>query len=368
MRGTRTMADEPAERTENYNLLQTNLSAYLMNEIGVDVQAHENSNRSSFTAADIALDPLAVLSQTFDSTLSTNILDGKVSGGYYAIVLLAFKDGPKGMPACKAVIPGLHDSIGNPFMAADESERAMMISHCPTFVFEDMATAASSPLVPGSVIKVVFDNPYNYWTSGAIEKVIRGKPKVLPEYAKNIEGVKELFDDATRWVNATFFADSNFTPRQKTYNGQTIENGKLSDALLTAVDTAYSKPGRVITAAAPDFNAMAQAFHQNFGVKFPLTEGYRSFESQVKIWNDPKKVNAAGKKLGAKPGTSNHGWGVAIDWGTKDTNGVRGYDSEYYKWMLNNQKYFVNPAWALKGGSKEEPWHWEWAKKAANGL
>ena len=310
MRGTRTMAETPIESTENYNLLQTNLSNYILNEIGVDVQDHESSSRSSFTAADIALDPLSVLSQAFDSALSTNIVEGKVSAGYYAIVLLAFTDGPEGAPACKAVVPGLHDSMGNPFRGTDENERAMMISHFPTFVYEDKMTASTSPIVPGSVIKVAFDNPYNYWTSGVIEKVIRGRPKVLPEYAENIEGVKELFDNAEAWASAFFFGDSNFTPRQKTYNGQTIENGKLSDALLTAVDTTYSKPGRVITAAAPDFNAMAQAFHQNFGVKFPLTEGYRTFETQVKIWNDPKKVNAAGKKLGAKPGTSNHGWGV----------------------------------------------------------
>ena len=362
------MAETPVESAENYDFLQTNLSKYILNEIGVDVQAHESSNRSSFTAADIALDPLSVLSQAFDSALSTNIVEGKVSAGYYAIVLLAFADGPSGAPACKAVIPGLHDSMGNPFSVTDENERAMMISHCPTFVFEDGLTAASSPLVPGSVIKVAFDNPYNYWTSGIIEKVIRGKPKVLPEYAESIGGVKELFDDATKWVGAFFLGDSNFTPRQKTYNGQIIENGKLPAALLTAVDTAYSKPGRVITAAAPDFNAMAQAFHQKFGVKFPLNGGYRFFETQVKIWNDPKKVNAAGKKLGAKPGTSNHGWGVAVDVTLRDKNGKNYYESDYYKWMLSSQKYFVNPAWAMKGGSKEEAWHWEWAKKAANGL
>ena len=202
------MAEEPPAPAENYNLLQTNLGAYIMNEIGVDVQAHESSNRSSFTAADLALDPLAVLSKTFDSTLSTNIVEGKVSAGYYAIVLLAFTDGPNGMPACKAVVPGLHDSIGNPFMATDESERAIMISHFPTFVFEDTVTALSSPLVPGSVIKVAFDNPYNYWTSGAIEKVIRGKPRSLPEYAKSIGGVQELFDNAAAWAGAFFLGET----------------------------------------------------------------------------------------------------------------------------------------------------------------
>ena len=34
------MAEEPPAPTENYNLLQTNLSSYILNEIGVDIQAH----------------------------------------------------------------------------------------------------------------------------------------------------------------------------------------------------------------------------------------------------------------------------------------------------------------------------------------
>lgn len=202
------MPEAPSGSAEDYNLLQIDLSSYLLNEIGVDVQTHENSNRSSFTAADLALDPLAVLSKTFDSSLSTNIVEGKVSSGYYAIVLLAFTDGPGGAPACKAVVPGVHDSIGNPFKIADENERAMMISHFPTFTFEDGPTANSSPLVPGSVIKVSFDNPYNYWTSGTIDKVIRGKPKVLPEYAKGIGGVQELFDNAAAWAGAFFLGET----------------------------------------------------------------------------------------------------------------------------------------------------------------
>jgi hypothetical protein len=273
------MADEPAERTENYNLLQTNLSAYLMNEIGVDVQAHENSNRSSFTAADIALDPLAVLSKTFDSTLSTNIVEGKVSSGYYAIVLLAFKDGPKGMPACKAVVPGLHDSIGNPFMATDESERAMMISHCPTFVFEDALTAASSPLVPGSVIKVSFDNPYNYWTSGAIEKVIRGKPKVLPEYAKNIGGVQDLFNDAAAWAGAFFLGETTVDDGTFVFNdnaGSTSSTTELAPAQYKSTGPANANEGII------EFVSEMAKHAQQKGLPVPvITSTYRSNSAQA---------------------------------------------------------------------------------------
>jgi len=283
----------PPEPAENYNLLQTNLSNYILNEIGVNVQAHESSNRSSFTAADIALDPLSILSQAFDSALSTNIVEGKVSAGYYAIVLLAFKDGPGGMPACKAVIPGLHDSVGNPFMATDESERAMMISHFPTFVFEDAPTAASSPLVPGSVIKVAFDNPYNYWTSGIIEKVIRGKPKVLPEYAKSIGGVQELFDDAIAWAGA-FFLGESAADGVFTYNdspGSTSSTAGLSPAQYKGTGAANAN------AAIIEFVSELAKHAQTKGLPVPVvTSTYRSNPDQASAManNWYKQGGAAG--------------------------------------------------------------------------
>ena len=191
---------KPIERVENYDLLQTDLKAYIRNEVGIDLLEHEDPNLPRFTEADLSLSPMAVMSSAFGRSLDTNILDGKVTGEYPAIVLLAFKAGQDGVQSCKAVVPGLHDNIGNPFNAPNEAERAEMISHFPTFSFSDPMAEASSPIVPGSVIMVSFDNPQNYWASGAIEKVIRGKPKVLPEYAANLEGIKALFDDASKWV------------------------------------------------------------------------------------------------------------------------------------------------------------------------
>lgn len=62
--------------------------------------------------------------------------------------------------------------------------------------------------------------------------------------------------------------------------------------------------------------------------------------------------------LAAEPGTSNHGWGTAIDIG----DSVGGYGTTEYNWMLENAPAFGwdNPDWARAGGSKSEPWHWEY--------
>jgi hypothetical protein len=61
--------------------------------------------------------------------------------------------------------------------------------------------------------------------------------------------------------------------------------------------------------------------------------------------------------LAARPGTSEHGWGVAVDLGC----GVEVATSAAHHWMLEHGDTYgwVNPAWARPGGSRPEPWHWE---------
>lgn len=145
---------------------------------------------------------------------------------------------------------------------------------------------------------------------------------------------------------------------------ETIENGKYSAELLGSVDTKYSTAGVILTDLVSDYNNLAKAFYEKFKTKLPLGQGYRPYEEQSQIYHNPAKVNAKGQKLGAVPGTSNHGWGVAFDWNTTDKNGVKGFNSETYKWMLANAPTynFENPSWAVEGGSKEEPWHFRSTK------
>lgn len=67
----------------------------------------------------------------------------------------------------------------------------------------------------------------------------------------------------------------------------------------------------------------------------------------------------------AKPGTSNHGWGRAID--VVDTTTRKSHvlscRDPQFQWLLEHGPAFgwVLPSWARCGSSKQEPWHWEWA-------
>ena len=77
---------------------------------------------------------------------------------------------------------------------------------------------------------------------------------------------------------------------------------------------------------------------------------YRSYGEQVSLY----QVKPG---LAAVPGTSNHGWGVAVDFAC----GADSFGSSAYAWLKANAPTYgwTHPAWAEPGGGRPEPWHWE---------
>jgi peptidoglycan hydrolase-like protein with peptidoglycan-binding domain len=158
--------------------------------------------------------------------------------------------------------------------------------------------------------------------------------------------------------------------------GQT--NGRLSSALLRPVPGG----GRLHHLAARAWEALV--IHAMAHGKLPLTYThggtYRDFASQerlfrsryeiggahggCKTWNGErwckKLVNGRVPATAATPGTSNHGWGLAIDtaYDSNPANGVHPDDAAYIKghagwaWLLANAERF-GFSWELQS----EPWH-----------
>ena len=127
-------------------------------------------------------------------------------------------------------------------------------------------------------------------------------------------------------------------------------NGSIpADALCPLWGTS----GQMLRAdAAAAFNEMSRAYAQVFGVPICVTDSYRSYAEQV-------AVRAAKPTLAAVPGSSNHGWGMAVDL----CDGIQQYGTPTHQWMQDHSMLygFFLPAWAQQGGSKPEPWHWEFA-------
>jgi hypothetical protein len=125
--------------------------------------------------------------------------------------------------------------------------------------------------------------------------------------------------------------------------------GGYSDGLIPGSELcAIVGGGRLRPDAAIAFNKMSQAYARTFGHAICVTEAYRSYAAQVAVFR--KRPSFA-----AVPGTSNHGWGLAVDLGC----GVQNYGSAQYRWMTAHAGAYgwVHPSWALH--NPFEPWHWE---------
>jgi LAS superfamily LD-carboxypeptidase LdcB len=125
-------------------------------------------------------------------------------------------------------------------------------------------------------------------------------------------------------------------------------DGQIPDHLLSELPWA---PGSVLRAdAAHQLALLNEAFAAHFGRDLAITDSYRSYADQV-------AVKRSRGRWAAQPGTSNHGYGVAVDLG----GGIASFGSAEYQWRRAHAGDFgwENPAWAQQGGSKPEPWHWE---------
>jgi LAS superfamily LD-carboxypeptidase LdcB len=122
----------------------------------------------------------------------------------------------------------------------------------------------------------------------------------------------------------------------------------------------------LVKEAAESFDALLDLFDAtDFPGKSPLNiaDAYRTYETQV-ILRD-RLGNFA-----ARPGTSNHGWGLAVDFsgmGTPYTSIKKGpqkasaYRTPVYQWFFQNSWKFgiYNPKGLRAGGAYDEYWHWE---------
>lgn len=127
-------------------------------------------------------------------------------------------------------------------------------------------------------------------------------------------------------------------------------NGKIPEDELCALPNGYLK---LHPAAANAFWLMDEKFKKDFGHRLCVSDGYRSYEAQV----DAKRRKP---NITAKPGTSNHGWGLAID----ACEGADEFGTAEYKWLKKNAPKFgwTHPDWAEPSGNRPEPWHWEFTK------
>jgi predicted chitinase/D-alanyl-D-alanine dipeptidase len=121
-------------------------------------------------------------------------------------------------------------------------------------------------------------------------------------------------------------------------------NGQLDKSELEPIKGAGSSnsKGHVLNdVAAKAYSEMVAAAEAD-GISWEITDSYRDYEAQVDVAARKGLYNQGG--LAAVPGTSNHGWGSAVDLKLND---------EALAWMRENADKFGFT------NIPREPWHWE---------
>jgi hypothetical protein len=152
-------------------------------------------------------------------------------------------------------------------------------------------------------------------------------------------------------ASATAFAaalDTAVTEQRATSSARNAEgvpadlarygNGRIpADALATVGGTGH----RLWAPAAQGFDDLLAAAQRD-GVRIGITDSYRSYDAQVDVAARKGLYSQGG--LAAAPGTSPHGWGLAVD---------LDLDDRAQAWMRANAGTF-----GFAEDTPREPWHW----------
>jgi len=122
-------------------------------------------------------------------------------------------------------------------------------------------------------------------------------------------------------------------------------NGRIPPSLLESIGQGDHRLARD---AAVAFKAMAADARRD-GVMLTVSDSYRSLDEQAAMVDSQGHYGEGG--LAAEPGTSAHGWGLAVD---LDLN------SRATTWMRANAGRY-----GFAEDVPREPWHWTYRAKAS---
>lgn len=284
----------------------------------------------------------------------------------------------------------LDDGTVDPVDMSTGDKATTAILQCP------QAVVNTKNLQVGDIVTVLKNNPalpqrvYEFYS-------IVNKIATDDQYAERLSRkfdqgggqTQEVFDNLTRaqQIEAEIErlrATANVEERELKATNNVVKNGTLTDEdfdfLLNVNSTKVTSPSYVYDQGkilleyrstdskggiafakvtgenyANNFRELCRAYRaeaeaKNWEVKYIIINScFRSFDKQVRL-------EATQPSLSADPGTSNHGWGMAFDWGNGivKVKNLRG--TEQHDWMVANAPSFGFEETFSRTG---EPWHFE---------
>lgn len=123
-------------------------------------------------------------------------------------------------------------------------------------------------------------------------------------------------------------------------------NGQIPVSELSPVSGFYFRKD-----AAQAMISLRAAYASALGRALVINDGYRDLAGQQQAWNDYQN----GGNLAAPPGTSNHGWAIAADFGGEVYSSS---SSAGHQWLQAHAPAY-GWWWAGRYFSQVENWHWE---------
>jgi hypothetical protein len=316
-------------------------------------QQRERQRQSELTQAQLDVDnSRRELSQWAQQAYST----GSGLGGSVTLATLLLSDGPQDVGT---TLTALH-RIGR---HRDRALTGMRVARKRADVAADAAAtaseAAAAAAVEASAAKQASEQAVNTQRRllGLAESWLAQSDQEIAEASARAAGLRAaLLDQGSLSplpvAGLQANPDNRVTGQVGACTGAAVEqyaNGQIPLAALCPLRAAAGHHLRADAAYA--FDRMGQAYAGRFGSTICITDSYRSYAAQVSVY-------ARKPGLAAIPGTSNHGWGRAVDL----CGGIQSFSSAQHRWMRENAALYgwFHPGWAQQNGSKPEPWHWEY--------
>jgi LAS superfamily LD-carboxypeptidase LdcB len=277
----------------------------------------------------------------------------------------------------RARIPELHAHIPDPLVYGDtaDGKNKQFLEMHPLFL--SLAPVDSDYVdnpTPGDIIQVDFQDRVNMTQPVYIKRVSTGEIKAIGETAKS--KFNELFSEGSGLgINGGTSGTGRVYPAETVKRDISLSNQdegpckgltesqRLNQAAWKGVKVNGKKVAKCVgiielvpitgnskrglrPEAAASFEEMVKAAAT---AEVSIAAGanrhtFRSYQDQLDLYNDPKFKNV---KV-ARPGTSNHQIGLAVD-----IVGAKNSDGDIYKWLKANAKkyHFVQKV-------ASENWHW----------
>jgi hypothetical protein len=261
----------------------------------------------------------------------------------------------------KARIPELHAHIPDPTSNEAKGKVNFYINMHPTFMSAEPVGASIEIPAPGDIIKVDFQDRTNFSQPLYLGRVAQGtlintEDNPAKQIFVNIRDGGELRTDGG--------LSGAGIP-----NNSNVSNGEISppDECQPSTDSFAYKGGKCIGKIDLVNIGNGQKLRKDAAERFQMmkgaapvdltpSSGFRTMAKQTELYN------RLGRGRAAKPGTSNHQNGIAVDINALGPiNQIRNSKryEEVYTWMMENAEKY-NFYRTVFGSPTNEPWHWEY--------